>query len=135
MQGLTPSTRRLTLIWPRRRPARRGTGPLALRALGHGALHRRLGHPPVQLEHRATDALSPHSRFAAAISLIRAMVSGATLGVVEGATARDVRRQKSRKPRRCQRSRVAGCTISKACRQARTRLTSTHDPSACRGHA
>ncbi len=62
---------------------------------------------------------APHSRLAAAISVIRMMVSGATLGLVEGATARDVRRQKSRKARRCQRSRVAGCTISKACRPTR----------------
>jgi len=32
---------------------------------------------------------APHSRLAAAISVIRMMVSGATLGLVEGATARD----------------------------------------------
>jgi len=67
---------------------------------------------------------APHSRFAAAISLMRATVPAATFGC--GADrGGDFPRQKRRKPCRCQRSRVSGWTISSAWHQARRRLASS----------
>ncbi len=67
---------------------------------------------------------APQSRFAAAISRISAIVSTATFG--GGADrGRDRRRQKRRKPCRCQRSSVSGWTITSAWRQARRRLASS----------
>jgi len=63
---------------------------------------------------------APQSGFALAICLIKAMVSSATLGRWEEAF--DLRFQYTRKSSRCHRSRVSGCTITRACCHVRTSL-------------
>src|SRR5215470_2311580 len=65
---------------------------------------------------------APQSRLSFAICLIKAIVSAATFGLwVE---AFDLRFQYRWKSSRCQRSRVSGATMSRACCQVRTSLAS-----------
>ena len=66
---------------------------------------------------------APHSRFAAAISRISAIVSAVTFGFGTD-RGRDFRRQHGRQPSRCRQSTVSGWTISSVWCQARTRLAS-----------
>jgi len=87
---------------------------------------RRAGVAPVPLDGRRGDADTDLEEFAPdtlpASSGIRAIVSGARGGRWAGAAARDRRRQDQRNSWRCQRSSVAGWTISSADRHARMRL-------------
>ena len=66
---------------------------------------------------------APQSRLCVAISLIKRIVSGESLGFLEWAF--DLRFQNIRKSSRCQRRSVSGWTRKRACFQVRTILASS----------
>lgn len=87
-------------------------GPARRAPLTQIALDRRLGHADVSLRSSPRMRSAPHRRLAAAISRIKATVSGVRGGRCAGATARECRRQCQRKRWRCQRSSVSGRMIA-----------------------
>jgi hypothetical protein len=100
------------MVGEERPPGLRGLGTPFRHQAGHGAL----GHIDSDFQERAMDAWGPHSGFAVAMRVIRALIS-ALMGGRPPVVRPESWVQYVRKRRRCHRRTVSGVTMTRDCLQ------------------